>query len=77
MADFLLLLFKEYDKIVLTKSEVINKYNEAGVPITWARIAPLNIMFEKKTNMPPWSLSQKITVVLPLKSAEENLKDLE
>jgi hypothetical protein len=35
MADFLRLLFKEAGNNVLFRSTVTNKFNEAGVPITW------------------------------------------
>lgn len=78
MAKFLLKLFEEAgEDTVLQRSTVNNKYNEAGVPLTWARLVGENVMFEKKTNFPPWAVSQKITVVLPLKSTEENLKELE
>ena len=45
--------------------------------MTWARISPENIYFEKKQAYPPWSLNTKVTLILPLKSLEENLKDLE
>jgi hypothetical protein len=55
----------------------MNKYNEAGVPITWARLVSENVMFEKKTYFPPWSTNQKVTIVLPLKTPEENLTELE
>jgi hypothetical protein len=52
---------------------VINKYNQAGVPITWARISPFNFYFEKKQAFPPWAPNTKVTLVLPLKTLEENL----
>jgi hypothetical protein len=54
MADFMKVLFKESGKTVLFHHTVQNKYNEAGVPITWARIQPFNYFFEKKTAFPPW-----------------------
>lgn len=34
-------------------------------------------MFVKNQVLPPWNLNTKITLVLPLKSAEENLQNLE
>ena len=78
MARFLLKLFEEAgpDR-VLQKTTVINKYNQAGVPITWNRIAPENIYFEKKQPYPPWAPTTKVTLILPMKPLEENLKDLE
>ena len=47
------------------------------MPLTWTRLVSMNVMFEKKTVFPPFEQSQKIVVVLPLKSAEENLRELE
>ncbi len=35
MADFLKMLFKECPQGYLTKTTVMQKFNEAGVPITW------------------------------------------
>jgi hypothetical protein len=55
----------------------MDKYNEAGVPITWARLVSMNMMFEKKAWIPPLPQGEKVPVVLPLKSVEENLIDLE
>ena len=77
MSDFLDMLFKEADENILMRTTVMAKYNEAGVPITWARLASKNTMFEKKTNFPPWSLAEKVTIVLPLLSQEDNLSNLE
>ena len=45
--------------------------------MTWARIISENIYFEKKHPFPPWTINQKVTLILPLKSLEENLTDLE
>jgi hypothetical protein len=74
MATFLEMLFKEAgDECILTRSSVINKFNEAGVPLTWARLASMNTLFEKKCCVPPLALNEKATIVVPLKSAEENL----
>lgn len=55
----------------------MDKYNEVGVPITWARLVSMNILFEKKVWMEPLPASEKVSIVLPLKSPEENLKELE
>jgi len=30
-------------------------------------------LFEKKTNFPPWSLNNKVTVVVPLQDLESNI----
>ena len=77
MANFLRMLFKEAGEILLPKSTVLAKFNEAGVPITWCRILPSNVMFEKKTVFPPYTPANKVTIVLPLASPEENLANLE
>ena len=77
MANFLKMLFEEAGEIILTRSSVMGKFNEAGVPITWARLASMNTMFEKKTVFPPWAPSQKVTLVLPLASPDANLQELE
>jgi len=71
------MLFEDAGGRWLLRGEVIDKYNESGVPITWSRIAPFGHFFEKKTVVPPFSPSEKKTLVLPLKSSEENLTDLE
>ena len=55
----------------------MDKYNEAGVPITWARLVSMNTLFEKKVWMEPLPPGEKANIVLPLKSSEENLKELE
>jgi hypothetical protein len=57
MANFLKMLFEEAGEIILTRSSVMGKFNEAGVPITWARLASMNTMFEKKTTFAPWAPS--------------------
>jgi hypothetical protein len=75
MATFMKQLFEEAGDRVLLRSYVLDKYNEAGVPITWARIAPFNYFFEKKNLYPPFA--EKMTLVLPLKNPEANLRDLE
>lgn len=55
----------------------MDKFNEAGVPITWARLVSMNTLFEKKVWMEPLQPSEKVSIVLPLNSAEENLLELE
>jgi len=50
---------------------VLRKYNESGVPITWPRIASFKIYYEKKNNFPPWALSKKINLFLPLNEPED------
>ena len=78
MANFLAQLFKEAGDQVLQKTTVINKFNEAGVPLTWARLVSMNVMFERKAVFPPWShRADKITVIVPLEDAETNLRNLE
>lgn len=77
MSDFMKILFKESGSTVLFKQTITNKFNEAGVPLTWQRIQPYGYFFEKKTAFPPWDLKNKVTVVMPMKSAGENLEDLE
>ena len=77
MVNFLKKLFEEAGERVLLKSEVLEKYNESGVPITWPRIATFNVFFEKKTILPPYAPTDKKTVLLPLKSPKENLEELE
>jgi hypothetical protein len=77
MADFLEMLFQEAGETVLTRQAVMDKFNEAGVPITWARLLSMNTLFEKKSWIPPLPQGEKVPVVLPLKSIEENLLDLE
>lgn len=77
MMEFMQMLFKEADDTILMKQSILNKFNEANVPITWARLVSTNCIFEKKTVFPPWSLTTKIAIVLPLKSPEENLSVLE
>ena len=70
MARFLLLLFEEMGDTVLYKHTVLNKYNESGVPLTWARLVLTKVQYEKKTAFPPWNPERKVTVVLPLKTPE-------
>ena len=78
MADFLEILWKEAGpEGILTRQAAMDKYNEAGVPITWARLVSTNILFEKKVWMEPLPPGDKANIVLPLKSSEENLKELE
>lgn len=61
----------------MSKPTVINKFNEAGVPLTWSRLCLAKNLFEKKAVIPPWHPSNKTTLVLPLKSPEENLETTE
>ena len=78
MADFLEILWREAGpEGILTRQTVMDKYNEAGVPITWARLVSMNTLFEKKVWMEPLPPGDKANIVLPLKSPEENLKRLE
>ncbi|CDW90021.1 3-5 exonuclease family protein [Stylonychia lemnae] len=77
MASFLTKLFKESDKEYMLRSTVIRKYNESGVPITWARIASFKLYFEKKSNFPPWAPSKKVVLLLPLHDKETCLKRVE
>ena len=51
MADFLQILWAEAGDNILTRQNVMDKYNEAGVPITWARLLSMNILLEKKVQM--------------------------
>jgi len=55
MAGFLQILFKEHPNLPLYKTTVIRKYIEAGVPITWPRITPLKLHYEKKISLPPFT----------------------
>jgi hypothetical protein len=48
MANFLEKLFGEACETILYKSTVLNKFNEAGVPLTWARLVSMKNQFEKK-----------------------------
>ena len=77
MAKFLELLFEETKDTVLHKTTVYKKFNEAGVPLTWNRLCLTRIYFEKKVVMPPFTPNKKVTLVLPLKSPEENLSRVE
>jgi len=74
MGQFLDILFKEEaPNGYLLKSTLMQKFNEGGVPITWARLIGVRNLFEKKTNFPPWSLNNKVTVVVPLQDLESNI----
>ena len=77
MVNFLKLLFKEFKSEILPKETVLRKYNEAGVPMVWARLVSCNVIFEKKSLLPPWSLTQRIPLVSLIKTPEENVRDLE
>lgn len=77
MANFLKKLFSESGNGYVLKTTALAKYNEAGVPITWSRLVSTNVMFEKKSNYPPWSQSQKVTVLIPLSDTESNVRALE
>lgn len=52
MARFLNMLFEEAGDEILDKDTVINKFNEAGVPITWSRLTMMKVHFEKKIEVP-------------------------
>ncbi len=77
MTKFLQLLFKESLTIYIPKSNVLKKFNEAGVPVTWTRLVLSRIFFEKKAAYPPWAPSKKICLVLPMKDPEENIQIVE
>jgi len=77
MARFLSMLLEEAGEQWLLRDWVLNRYKESGVPITWPRIAPFNIYFEKKAVVPPFSEKEKKVLILPLKSPEANIIDLE
>lgn len=55
----------------------MKKYNEAGVPITWSRLCMTRIFFEKKVNYPPWSLKTKVTILVPMKSKDNLISEIE
>ena len=77
MASFLKVLFNESENGYVLKTTALAKYNEANVPITWSRLVSTNVFFEKKSNYPPWALTQKVTILLPLKDSETNVKTFE
>lgn len=77
MARFLSMLLEEAGDMWLTRDWVLNRYKESGVPITWPRIATFNIYFEKKAVVPPFSEKEKKVLILPLKSPDANITDLE
>ena len=77
MAKFLLLLFEEQGTPYLIKENVLRKYNEAGVPITWQRLQITRVMFEKKVNLPPWSSKVKVTIIVPMGNSDHMLKNIE
>ena len=75
MTKFLELVLRESQNGYLHKSSVMKKFNEAAMPITWTRLD--KVYFEKKSTYPPWSLSKKITFIVPLRDEESNLKRTE
>ena len=75
MTRFLQLVLDESPIGYLPKSSVMKKFNEAGVPITWARLD--KVYFDKKNFFPPWAASKKISLVLPLRDEQTNLKRAE
>lgn len=77
MVKFLDMLFKSSRNGYVLRSTVLNKFNEAGVPITWQRMASLKTYFEKKNHYPPFSLQNKVTVIVPLKDPEANVARVE
>jgi hypothetical protein len=77
MARFLDILFKEAPNGYLLRSTVIHRFNEAGVPITWPRMASLKTYFEKKNVMPPFALTQKFAIIVKLRDTESNVQRVE
>lgn len=77
MAGFLKKLLDEEPRGYLLKSTIIREHNATYVPITWTRIAQFNYYFEVKGNYPPWAPSKKVTFIVPLKSPDENIKEVE
>ena len=78
MLEFLALLFKEVGpEAVLCKYTIIRKFNEVAIPMYWSRICQANVMYEKKTQFPPWSPKRQVLIVIPNSDTEHNTRIVE
>jgi len=77
MATFLKETIQEGGKGYALKSTVLRKLNEYAVPITWNRVAPFKIFYETKSVYPPWAPSKKVTLMIPLRDDETNIRMVE